>query len=367
LAPLSNSVQNVLDSLIARGVVGASAAIVRNGQLVALARAGLADRSRSMPVVATSLFKVGSCTKTFVAATLMRLAQSGSVDLNAPVSEWFADLPGGDRITVRHLLNHRSGLPEFEFHLPMTPDRSWTPREIVDLAFKVSPQNEPDRACSYSNTGYVLAGMLIEAITGDSLAAQVRKHVLNPLALNDTFSAAGEAFPEERVVRGYYHRPIPQEHENKRPEMWRMEGVLPYSDDLQDSQDAFPATAAFAAGDMISTSCDLARFLDGLFRCELFDSYWLGQMTEGRAPASFPGTRMRESGAGLFLSEYAGTGVFGHQGSIPGQVCVMQHIPQSGVSLALTTNTGSGDRGSFYAAGLHDTFDQLVKLVASMH
>ena len=367
MADLSNSIQMLLDSLVTRGIVGASAAIASGGDQIGLAHAGLADLMRSTPIDSKSLFKVGSCTKTFVAVALIRLAQSGTVNLSTPIGEWFPHLPKADRITVRHLLNHRSGLPEFEFHLPMTPNRSWTPREIVDLAFAVSPQNEPDRTCSYSNTGYVLAGMIIEALTGDSLAGQVRKHVLTPLALNDTFSAAGEAFPEERVVRGYYHRPIPQDAENKRPEMWCMGGVLPYSDDLQDSRDAFPVTAAFAAGDMISTPADLARFLDALFRCELLDSYWLGQMTEGRAPASFPGTRMRESGAGLFLSEYAGTGVFGHQGSIPGQVCVMQHIPQSRVSLALTTNTGSGDRSSFYAAGLHDTFDQLVNLVVAKH
>ena len=86
----------------------------------------------------------------------------------------------------------------------------------------------------------------------------------------------------------------------------------------------------------------------------------LALMTEDPIDAGFPGTRMAKSGAGLFTMRYAEREVLGHQGSMPGYVTVMAHDPHSGVSAALTTNTGSGNRFSFYAAGLHAAFDEIL-------
>lgn len=362
---LQARLQGILDAFVAKGIVGASAAVVARGGDPATATAGLADRERGIPVGPAHLFKNGSCTKTFVAATLMRLARAGTLRLDEPAARWISDLPKGDRIRVRDLVNHRSGLPEFEFDMPMTPGRRWTPREIVDLAFRVRPQDEPHRVASYSNTGYVLAGMVIEAATGDSLAGQVRHEVLRPLGLDDSFCAAGEPFPQERLARGYYHRPPPPAGAAlslaQGGEMWALDGILPYSDELQESTALFPFTGAYAAGDMVSTPRDMALFLDGLFGRRLFEAEWLAQMADDRWPVGFPGTRMRETGAGLFLSSYAGRQTFGHQGSIPGYVSVMQHHRDSGTSAVLLTNTGSGNRLSFQASGLHEAFDQLLE------
>ncbi|WP_395673193.1 serine hydrolase domain-containing protein [Inquilinus sp.] len=362
---LQARMQGILDAFVAQGIVGASAAVVAGGGAPVTAVAGLADRERGTPVNPSHLFKNGSCTKTFVAATLMRLARAGTVRLDDPAARWFPDLPKGDRIRVRDLVNHRSGLPEFEFDMPMTPGLQWTPQAIVDLAFRARPQDEPHRVASYSNTGYVLAGMVIEAATGDSLAGQVRREVLQPLGLSGSFCAAGEPFPEDRLARGHYHRPPPPAGGalslEQGGEMWAMDGILPYSDELQDSTGLFPFSGAYAAGDMVSTPRDMALFLDGLFGGRLFEAEWLAQMADDRWPAGFPGTRMRESGAGLFLSAYAGRQTLGHQGSIPGYVSLMQHHRDSGVSAALLTNTGSGNRLSVQASGLHDAFDRILE------
>jgi D-alanyl-D-alanine carboxypeptidase len=358
------TIEDILDDFVAKGIVGASVAVVMPGAAPLTVCAGLADRERGTAVEPQHLFKNGSCTKTFVAATLMRLARAGVVPLDQPVAEWFPDLPKGGQIQVRQLINHRSGLPEFEFDIPMMPGRVWAPQEIVDLAFRVRPQEEPGQRCSYSNTGYVLAGMLIEKLTGGTLAAQVRRQVLQPLGLADSFSAAGEAFPEGRLVRGYYHRPPPPPGGplplEQGGEMWNMNGVLEPSDELQDSTALFPFSEAYAAGDMVATPRDMALFLDGLFGGRLFEPEWLREMAENRWPAGFPGTRMRESGAGLFLSSYAGRMTLGHQGSLPGYVSVMQHDPATGISAALVTNTGSGNRLSFQASGLHGAFDRIL-------
>jgi len=209
--------------------------------------------------------------------------------------------------------------------------------------------------------------MLIETLTGGTLAAEIRRRVLAPLGLGDCYAAAGEAFPAERLVRGYYHRPAPRQGLEGRPvaeggEMWRTGGTLAYSDELQDASAVFPITGAYAAGDMIGTAVDLARFLEALVTGKLLPPDLTADMIENRRPGTMatPGTRLRESGAGLWLMRYAGHDVFGHQGSMPGYVTVMVHHRGAGVTVALTTNTGSGNRLSFYATGLHGVVDAVL-------
>jgi D-alanyl-D-alanine carboxypeptidase len=368
---LESSLHTALTAFIARGIVGASVCIVRPGEAPFIATAGMADRARQTPVAPSHLFKIGSVTKSFVAATLMRLAEEGIVSLDVPIEAWFPKLAYADRITVRQLINHRSGAPEFELHMPMDSAHRWRPQEIVELAYRVGSPSEPGLRASYTNTGYVLAGMLIEALTGDSLAGQIRTRILEPLGLRDSFAAAGEAFPEERLARGYYYRP-PRHPESanlpfeKGGEMWQTGGALGFSEELQDSTDIFSFSGAYAAGDMVATAGDLARYIDALFSGRLVRSGTLSQMHGDRSPAQFLGTRMRESGAGLFALDYAGRQTFGHQGSMPGYVAIVAHEPVSGVSAAITTNTGSGNRLHFYATGLHHAFDEIVTLAVDM-
>ena len=366
-AALREDLQALLDGFIARGIVGASLAVTGAGEAPMLLAAGLADRAARVPVTPDRLFKIGSCTKTFVAATLMSVVREAGVPLTAPVAAWFPDLPFATRIRVRQLVAHTAGLPEFEFIMPMDPGRIWTPKEIVDLAYTAGPPGEPDAACAYNNTGYVLAGLLIERLTGGTLAAEIRRRVLAPLDLRDCYAAAGEAFPRESLVRGYYHRPAPPPGLEGRPvaeggEMWRTGGTLAYSDALQDASAVFPMTGAYAAGDMVGTAADLARFLGALVAGKLLPPDLTADMVENRRPGTMatPGTRLRESGAGIWLMRYAGHDVFGHQGSMPGYVTVMVHHRGAGVTVALTTNTGSGNRLSFYASGLHGLVDAIL-------
>lgn len=364
---LRDDLQRLLDDFVARGIVGASLAVAGASDAPLLLVSGLADRAAGVPLTPDRLFKIGSCTKTFVGACLISLAQDGVVSLTAPVATWFPDLPFADRIRVRQLVDHSAGLPEFEYVIPMDPGHVWTPAEIVALAYaEAGPPGEPDAICTYNNTGYVLAGMLIERLTGTTLAAQIRVRVLEPLGLADTFSVAGEAFPAERLVRGYYHRPAPPPGRENLPvgeggEMWRTGGSLVYSDNLQDSTAVFPMSAAYAAGDIVGTAADLSRFLGALIGGKLLSPAITAEMVDKQRPGtlSTPGTRLRESGAGVWIMEYAARKMFGHQGSMPGYVTVMAHHRPSGVTVALTTNTGSGNRLSFYASGLHGLVDAL--------
>ena len=130
---------------------------------------------------------------------------------------------------------------------------------------------------------------------------------------------------------------------------------------LQDSTAVFPMSAAYAAGDIVGTAADLSRFLGALIGGKLLSPAITAEMVDKQRPGtlSTPGTRLRESGAGVWIMEYAARKMFGHQGSMPGYVTVMAHHRPSGVTVALTTNTGSGNRLSFYASGLHGLVDAL--------
>jgi D-alanyl-D-alanine carboxypeptidase len=359
--------KSLLDAYLADGAVGASLAYAKSEAAPTAVTAGLADRQHGAAVLPDRLFKIGSCTKTFVAAALIKLAENGKLDLTAPISFWFPDLPGAAEISVRQLVNHRNGLPEFEYYIPMDPNRNWTPQQLVDIAFASEKPKAPGGPAVYNNTGYVLAGMLIEAVSGQSLGAYVRSAVLQPLGLENTWSPATEAFPEKSMVRGYYHRPPPAAGASSDiasgGEMWRMDGVLPYSDDLQDSSDSFPFSAAYGCGDMVSTPTDMVSFMRGLFSGKVVSPAFFAEMFEHRVPASFPGTRMRETGAGMFQSAYADRAFYGHQGSIPGYVAVMLHDPQSGLTIAMTSNVGSGNRLSFQASGLHPVVDSAIGII----
>jgi D-alanyl-D-alanine carboxypeptidase len=111
---------------------------------------------------------------------------------------------------------------------------------------------------------------------------------------------------------------------------------------------------------MVGTAADLARFLQALFAGRIIGRDALAWMTGDRWPVSFIGTRMRETGAGLFASEYDGRHLFGHQGGMPGFVTLMQHDADARISAAITTNVGSGMRQHFYATGIHDVMDAVV-------
>jgi hypothetical protein len=101
-----------------------------------------------------------------VATGLHLLVQEGKVDLDEPITRWFADMPKAAQMPVRILLNHQSGLPDFETSMPMISDKVWKAEEIVAFAFKHGVQKEPWHGMEYSNTGYVLAGIIIARETG---------------------------------------------------------------------------------------------------------------------------------------------------------------------------------------------------------
>ena len=153
MANLRARLQKTLDDYVAKGIVGVSLCLSVPGQDPMLLTSGLADKFKRTPMTPDHIFRIASCTKSFVATGLHLLVEDGKLTLDEPIARWFPKIAKGDTMPVRILLNHRSGLPDFETVMPMISDRVWKAEDIVDLAFAKGVRKEPWHGMEYSNTG----------------------------------------------------------------------------------------------------------------------------------------------------------------------------------------------------------------------
>ncbi|SDW27790.1 D-alanyl-D-alanine carboxypeptidase [Amycolatopsis xylanica] len=248
---MKNSVMRVLDGAVADGGVPGILAEIHHGQDRWFGTAGVADIETGARREAGHRFRIGSTTKTFVATVVLQLAGEGELSLDDTVATW---LPGliGDEITVRQLLNHTSGL--FNYVLAPALIATYTglaflehrfdsikPERLVEIAMSHPADFAPGTAWGYSNTNYVVAGLLIERVTGASLADEISRRVLRPLGLTGTSVPVGD----DASIAGPHSR-----HYSKL-----------YLPDI-DGRDVTELNPSWArgAGDMISTAADLGVF-----------------------------------------------------------------------------------------------------------
>ena len=148
--------------------------------------AGLADRATNEPVSVDSKFAIGSITKTFTATSVLLLVDNGLLDLTAPLSNWQPTVQNADQITVQMLLNMTSGIYDeggpgstLSQQLLANPTQTFTPQQIVDWAIAQGPHSAPGTVY-YSDTNYVILGMIVEAITGQSIGDFITENILTP-------------------------------------------------------------------------------------------------------------------------------------------------------------------------------------------
>ncbi len=158
-------------------------------------------------------FYIASITKTFVAAIVLRLVERGSVDLDEPASHYVELWPAADRITVRELLGHRSGLPaaagidaqdEWASRIFAAPTHLWTPREVLTYIAEEPLLFDPGTQYHYSNTDFIVAGLVAEAVTGQPFAEQLRSELTVPLGLGDTVLDDGTGPIDPRIPHATY-------------------------------------------------------------------------------------------------------------------------------------------------------------------
>lgn len=263
--------------------------------------AGVGDLATGAKVPRDGQVRIGSNTKTFTAVVVLQLVAEGRIGLDAHVDDYLPGLVRGEgidgsRITVRQLLQHTSGLPNYVEYLEDA--RYYAPGELVGIALRHKADFDPGEGWKYSNTNYVLAGLIVEEVTGRPFAEELERRVIKPAGLRHTyFPAAGD-----KGIRG----PHPKGYD-------RESAGAP----LRDVTEMDPSWG-WAAGQMVSTGSDLNRFLTALLTPGvLLPEAQLDQMRT-TVPAGYfgPGARY---GLGLVSTPLSCGGVaWGHGGSIPG-------------------------------------------------
>ncbi|SDT39641.1 serine hydrolase domain-containing protein [Actinoplanes derwentensis] len=300
------AVQEAAQRVVDAGAPGYLAR-VDNGRRVETAAAGFADLGTHRRLAATDQFEIGSNTKMFTATLILQLVDRGRVRLDTPIERYLPGVvPNGAHITVRMLLNHTSGLfnytedPEFMLSVLQDPGYAHTEKELLDVAFAHEPLFAPGADWSYSNTNYIVAGLLAEKLTGTSLPDLVQQRIAQPLGLTRTYLADPRA---TRTGRGYAHGYTVT-----------FAGAEPsYTDTSGGAVGAW----AGAAGGIISTASDMSRFVTALLTAKLFSVQQLRQMqTTVALPAG--GSITGGYGLGLLRLDFPCGTVWGHDGGTLG-------------------------------------------------
>lgn len=330
-AASNESVQGLLDQWASEGRGGVAVALASHDEELTVAAAGSAGPDGGT-IEPDSTFRVASLSKTFVAVMLLQLVADGTIGLDDLVVDHAAELTIADGITIRELLAHRSGLPEHtdsELAPAVLADlaRTWTPAEVLDLVAEQPRDFAPDTQFAYSNTNYIVAGMLLETVTGKSLADNLRTRIAEPLGLSSTYFAP----------------------DNTRSPIGGFSNSLPGGDTSGASYSALE-TSAGAAGSLVSTAAELATFIRALAHGELLDQGTYAQMTSG-LPAD--GHTL-----GVFAADPPSTTGISHSGAVPGFTAYMQYDPatQDLFVLLLNDDTRSPEQlGSDLFEILHNT------------
>ncbi|WP_433194654.1 serine hydrolase domain-containing protein [Nocardia sp. CA-107356] len=348
--PLSDSgrteVRQAVDAAVAAGTPGVQVVVTERGQDWT-ATAGVGNIATAAGFPEDARVRIGSNTKVFVATVLMQLVAAGTVELDAPVERYLPGVVRGDgidgnRITVRNLMQHTSGLPEY-LELPeldgdyeVMRDQRFNPAELVRSALASGPGHfTPGEKAEYSNTNYLIVGMLVERVTGHPFAEEVQRRIIEPLGLSATYvPAAGEIDLRDPHPLSY------EVVDGQRAEVTR-----------------FDTSWAGAAGAMVSTGRELNRFFTALLSGKLLQPAQLAQMQRDPMPLTNRAAGIDYALGLARLSVPCGKQVWGHGGSIPG-FRTYAGVTADGRAVTVLANQRPADSAS--DAALQHVFDTAV-------
>lgn len=286
-------------------------------------------------------FRIASATKTFVATLMIRLAQRDLVNLDVPLSEYLDDsiisgIQNADMVTIRQLLGMRSGIynytdnPKFADFVDAHPDHQWTANDALRLARHMPARFKPDSASEYSNTNYILLGLVIEKITQQSLAQAMSNYIFMPLNLQHSYV---EQHSSHAVVPGYVYRNKIQENINE----------------INDGR-------GLADGGVISTAKDMTVFMRHLMQDDSFIAEkWRKQMQTFHPMRSEDKV---EYGLGLIRFTNPDFKIIGHDGSDSGYQSWMIFLPEENTSIIFLSNSNPPRLNQ--AEFIH-TFKEIIK------
>lgn len=241
ILPLPDSVQEQLEEGVEQGFDGMIVYVDQGGKPPEFYAAGWHDREKKIPAYPEALFKIASITKLYVAVAVAKLVKDGQLSLDKTLAEYFPELAGrienSDKITLRMLVQHRSGIPDYSRTPNYWIDPPLANSDNLELILDKPADFAPDQGYGYSNTNYLLIGELLDNTLGYSHHRYIKKEILNPLGLNNTYSLVSDVDDLDKVMSGYY---------------------VGYDEDLKYNE------FINAAGSMVATAEDVGIFLRAL-------------------------------------------------------------------------------------------------------
>ena len=318
--------QRILDSHHSAGefVGGRIALEDRDGAVTEVSEGTQTIDPDSAPVDVDTPWNIGSSTKTFVAVVVLQLVDEGRLSLDETVERFVPNLAGADRITVRELLQHTSGLHEYADEPVVVNDqkRFWTPDELIAVAEAAGPVADPGSGFHYANTNYIVLGEIIQNVTGHSWDYEVHTRIAEPLGMTHTALAGADLAP----------------------------GFVPADGGFVDVTFSMDPSVGGSAGALVSNNADLLRFMTALADGEL-----LSPESQKAMETFVPGNDYSEYGIthryGLGLESYSTDAitVLGHMGTGPSHESFMGFDAAHGDFVAVTLNTNNPGPQAFMA------------------
>lgn len=328
-------------AVLANGVPGVVVVTAENGRQTSTAW-GEGEVATHTPLAVSDRFRIGSVSKSYVAVIMLQLADEKKLSLDDTVEKWQPGLvPNGAHITIRELLNHSSGIPNYEDnpaylapYLAGDVTRVTTPQQLVALANALKPAFAPGTGAAYSNTNYTVAGLIIEKATGTSLAHQLDQRVFRPLGLRSSYLPTGPEIDGPHA-HGYFVIGKPPA---KATDVTR-----------------FSPSIAYAGGGIVATAGDVSAFYRALLGGRLLPPALLKQMM-----TTVTGGKGEKFGLGLVPRTLRCGTVWGLDGNFPGYLVQSYASPdakrQATIALNLDPNSMSGKAAAATEKLFEDAF-----------
>lgn len=300
-----------------------SVAVLRNGEVIYANAIGYADAEAGAKANTNTKYRIGSISKTFTAALTLKAVEEKKIGLDQKLSQYYPAIKNADKITIEHLLYHRSGLHSF------TDDedyQSWntkpkTEKELIDLIAKGESNFEPGSKFEYSNPNFILLSFILQKAYKKDYAELLLKKIIEPAGLKNTYYG-GKINPKNNECYSYNFT-----------DKWTKESETDMS---------IPA----GAGAVVSTPSDLVKFADALFRGKIISASSVELMK----------TLKDNFGMGLFPLPFHEHTSMGHTGGIDGFTSMFSYFSDSGVAFALTSNGSVYNNNDIAIAVLSATF-----------
>jgi D-alanyl-D-alanine carboxypeptidase len=279
--------------------------VARDGKVIYSRSFGYSEitDTNKRPLNADTKYRIASITKLYTAVMIFQLVEEGRLTLADTLDKFFPEIPNASRITIAHILHHRSGIPD------ISPDGAFgrqprTQEEIVARIAQGKPHFEPDTMHRYSNTGYNLLGFIVEKASGKPYSDALRDRITSRLGLRNTYAGTGKMDPAKNEALSYSYLGS-----------WRRYEEIDFS-------------VVAGAGRIVSTTADMAAFIKGIFDLKLISKESLALMT----------TMRDGEGMGFEPHSFASRTCYGHTGGSASSGAWLTYCPEEKLALAYATN-----------------------------